>query len=250
MVELSIPSMGPVINTGRRGTMFWNFLLPNKLVTKYASDYNGAIEVRTEFGRPRVVVKGIPQSGGIVQDILKKGVDEFVKPKNFLLLGLGGGAILHEVRKRWPECKITAVDIDPVMIEVARKYFRVDEIENLEIVNDDAVGFVFNTSNDQMNKRSKKFYENTKLQNNEITKFDAILVDCYVGDQVPDKLESLEFLRNLQMLLSEGGKIVFNRIVSPKEAYLSTQNFIGKLGLVYDNVMTKKAYSNMLITVF
>lgn len=211
----------------------FNFIKFNHLMVKFESDYNDLIEVRTEFGRPRIVVKGIPQSGGIVQDILKKALDVFNNPMRFLLLGLGGGGILHEARKRWPRCEITAVEIDPVMIEIAEKYFKIGQIERLRIVNEDAVVYI-------NKKESEQKYKNTD--------FDAILVDCYVGNQVPVTLESEDFLRILKKCLSPNGRVVFNRIISPKESFLKTQAFIDKLYLIYDNVKSKRAYSNMIIS--
>jgi cyclopropane fatty-acyl-phospholipid synthase-like methyltransferase len=236
--------------------MFFNFLLPNKLVARYASDYSGTIEVRTEFGHPRVVVAKVPQSGGIVQDILKIGLDEFTNPLNFLLLGLGGGAILHEVRQRWRECKITAVEIDPVMIKVANKYFKMNRIENLEIVNQDAAEFVFNKANERMSNKTPapQSIRNTAEEqwNNEIItiqRYDAVLVDCYLGDQPPKELESETFLKNLRSLLSAGGKIAFNRIDSPKVSFIQTQKLVEKLKKMFTEVKNKKVYSNSIIIV-
>lgn len=211
-----------------------NFLSPNKLIAKYSSDFSGVVEVRSEFGRLRVWAGGIPQSGGIVQDILKKALNEFDNPERFLLLGIGGGAILHEVRRRWPDCEITAVEIDSVMIKIAEKYFGVGEIGRLKVVNADAVKFCT---------------RGTLASLQGFPLYDAILVDCYLGDRVPKELESEMFLQNLKKLLVTGGKIAFNRIISPKESYLATQRFIEKLEMIFDRVKTKKAYSNLIVAV-
>lgn len=210
--------------------MFIDYLFPNKLVASYKSDYNQKIEVRTEFGRPRVEVKGMPQSGGIVQDILKKGLDELDSPGNFLLLGLGGGAILHEVRRRWSDCEIIAVEIDPVMIQVARKHFKIKQINGLKVLNEDAWTFVVEKviSNDE--------------------KFDAILVDCYVGGDIPSKLEDVRFLEGLKKMMNENGQVVFNRF-NTNEVQIMNKKFIYKLMKVFNQVKSKNAYCNMLISV-
>src|SRR3989338_7700264 len=74
---------------------------------------------------------GLTQSGGIVEIIwkktLKKVKSEEGKVKSALILGLGGGTVAKLIRKNWPEAKITGVDIDPVMIELGKKYLHLDE---------------------------------------------------------------------------------------------------------------------------
>ena len=48
------------------------------------------------------------------------------KVKRILLLGLGGGAVTHLYRKVWPEVQIDAIELNPVHIQVCRKFFGVD----------------------------------------------------------------------------------------------------------------------------
>ncbi len=45
------------------------------------------------------------------------------RPKRVLIVGLGGGTIPTFLRKHFPETEIDVVDIDPVVVEVAREYF-------------------------------------------------------------------------------------------------------------------------------
>ncbi len=203
---------------------------PDLLVATFDSEINGQILIRTQFGRPRLTVAGVPQSGGIVQDILKKALNNFHQPQNFLLLGLGGGVILHEVHHRWPDCQITAVEIDPVMVTIAQNYFKVDQIPHLQIITQDAHHYV----------------ETMKHRNVE-TFFDSILVDCYVGDLVPPHLESPKFLRNLKHLVTPQGTIAFNRLNDKKNA-LKTQQFIKHLQTVFSQISFKPVYCNIIIT--
>ena len=204
---------------------------PNRLIETVQSEINGPIEIRTEFGRPRVIVNHIPQSGGIVQDILKKGLNEFQNPKNFLLLGVGGGAILHKISQRWPDCRITAVEIDPVMVQIANQYFQINQIPHLKIINQDAYDFI------------KLKTKNLKLK----TKYDAILVDCYIGDQIPPQLESYDFLQTLKTILSPNGIIVFNRLNNKSNA-LKTQKFIQTLQPLFPQISQKSIYCNIIVT--
>jgi spermidine synthase len=57
------------------------------------------------------------------------------EPRNMLMLGLGGGSMARFVHERMPEARVTVVEINPGVVTVARKYFRLpDEDERLRIV--------------------------------------------------------------------------------------------------------------------
>src|SRR5690606_20074881 len=103
---------------------------PHQVLETRSSQYSGQIQVIQEFGQPRIWAGGIPQTGGIVQSILKKHLTYMNNPNNLLLLGVGGGGILSEINKQFPECQITAVEIDPVMIDLAQKYFPLQRLTN------------------------------------------------------------------------------------------------------------------------
>lgn len=48
-------------------------------------------------------------------------------PRSILMLGLAGGTTLHTLRLLLPEVEITAVDIDPEIIELARRHMHLDD---------------------------------------------------------------------------------------------------------------------------
>ncbi len=208
---------------------FLQFFHPNLLIETIDSPLNGKIEVRLEFGKPRAWTGGIPQSGGIVTDILKKALNEFNRPKNLLLLGLGGGDILWQIHRRWPNCQITAVEIDPIMVNIAKKHFHIDRVPNLKVVTADASQFV----------QKAKSYQPT-------ANFDAILIDCYLGTQIPPQLESPKFLKNLSHILTPSGIITFNRLYA-KPTQPQTQKFIQTLKTIFPVVFTKPAYCNLIV---
>ncbi|MEM9237322.1 MAG: methyltransferase domain-containing protein [Verrucomicrobiota bacterium] len=49
-------------------------------------------------------------------------------PKELLMLGLAVGTAMRILRHLLPDCEFTAVDIDREVVELARKYMRLDEI--------------------------------------------------------------------------------------------------------------------------
>ncbi len=58
-----------------------------------------------------------------------------------LVLGLGGGAVVQQLQSLLPEAHITAIEIDPIHIQVAREWFGItDDMAN--IVEADAVAWL------------------------------------------------------------------------------------------------------------
>jgi spermidine synthase len=174
-----------------------DFLAGIKILEEVISPQNGKITVVRSlvFGK-YLQVGGLTQSGGIIKTIWTTSL-KAVRRKNrgiksCLILGLGGGSIVEVLRKLWPDVRITAVDIDPVMVELGKKHLELTEkLAKIEIA--DAYEFTQKTA-----KNSKKF--------------DLVCVDLYIGDEFPAKFESGEFLRVVKKILTKGGIVVFNRL--------------------------------------
>ena len=57
------------------------------------------------------------------------------KPRDVLMVGLGGGSMARFVHQRMPATRLAVVEINPGVVTVARKYFHLpEEDERLEIV--------------------------------------------------------------------------------------------------------------------
>ncbi len=157
------------------------------------SSFNGPISVYWDlaFGK-YIKANGLTQSGGIVKEIWKETLVRIKKSKskvkNCLILGLGGGSAAMLVQKCWPEAKITGVDIDPMMIELGKKYLGLDKI-GIEIKIEDAYGVV---------NRSREKYE-------------LIFVDVDNGYEFPEKFNDEKFIKNVKKVLNKNGAAIFNR---------------------------------------
>ena len=184
---------------------FSSLLSGTKILEERKSKYNGDIKVVKSLGYGTYIqVEGLTQSGGVVTDVWRTTLKKLrtKEIKNCLILGLGGGSAAKLVRKYWPETKITGVDIDPVMVDLGRKYLGLDE-QGVTILISDAKGVC--------NKLSEKR-----------KKFDLILVDLYVGDKVPEIFEENDFIKTISKLLPKDGIAVFNRLYQrswPSSAY-------------------------------
>jgi len=165
-----------------------------KILEEVISPINGKLTVIRDltFGT-YIHGGGITQSGGIAQLIWKKPLVRLqnFEIRNCLILGLGGGGIVRLIRKNWPKVKIVGVDIDPVIVDLGRKYLGLDK-EGVEIVIDDAYNFV-----------AKK---------PQLKSWDLVCVDIYLGQEYPRKFEERKFIEGVKKVLGKNGFAVFNRL--------------------------------------
>jgi spermidine synthase len=76
-----------------------------------------------------------------VWDLLALPALGLAKIERVLLLGLGGGAAVHLLREWCPQAHITAVELNPMHIRLARQYFGIRG-RDLTLVQGDARAFV------------------------------------------------------------------------------------------------------------
>lgn len=208
------------------------FSLINRPVFRLNSSFNGEIIVKEQFGQHTLYVNGIPQSGGIVRDIWRKGIKklpELGRAPRILLLGLGGGSVIFEIKKRWPKAGVTAIELDPEIIIVGRTYFGLDKLAGLEIINEDA----------------EKVIKKKKHQINK-SKFDLILVDIYIGKDQPLFTSEESFIEGLKRLLNEKGILVFNHLLD-KQGKEMLESHIIRLKKLFPRIETLDTASNELI---
>jgi spermidine synthase len=111
--------------------------------------------------------------------------------KNILFIGLGAGSSEKRMLQDFPDVRMHAVEIDPVVVDVAHDYFAVPRDEpRLEIDVGDGRRFLAD----------------------EDTRWDAIVIDAFFADAVPFHLVTREFVQLAQSRLSPGGVIVTNAI--------------------------------------
>lgn len=113
---------------------------------------------------------------------------------NVLMIGLGGGSTHRAYQLLFPEIHIDAVELDPVVMKVAKTYFGVRESRTLKFHEADGRVFL---------RRTKQ-------------KYDAILLDAYTstryGSFIPHHLATMEFFTLVRERLSPNGVVLFNVI--------------------------------------
>jgi spermidine synthase len=64
------------------------------------------------------------------------------KPKRILIVGLGGGSIPNFLHKYYPNTHIDVVDIDPLVVKVAKEYLGFREDKTLRVHVADGRAFI------------------------------------------------------------------------------------------------------------
>ena len=148
-------------------------------------------------------------------------VDSTKFAKDILILGLGTGTYAEESLKYFKVNKIEGVEIDQKIIDLAYKYFDLDE--RVITYTEDGRAFI---------NRSKD-------------KYDVIMVDAYQDISIPFSMSSLEFFTLIKEHLNHNGCLVVNmNMYSDKEGsindYLSST-----IKHVFPYVYTSKIGTNV-----
>lgn len=177
------------------------------------------VEVKSKFSHIRVRRKGTVRTLIFVLDSGEEAVEsqmDLTKPyelhytylrhmflsyvlrpeqEQVLIVGLGGGSMIHFLKRYDPKVHVDAVEIDPVVVKIAKNYFGVRSEKNVNIVTED--GF--------------KYLATTKSQ------YDVIYMDAFLKPShdtgttgVPLKLQTLRFYQSIQKKLKPGGLVVYN----------------------------------------
>lgn len=136
------------------------------------------------------------------------------KPQNVLVVGLGGGTIPGFLRKRFPDMRIDAVEIDPGVVEVARSHFGFREDARMHAYVSDGRQFI---------ERSGRLY-------------DIIFLDAFGTDSVPYQLVTREFLAGVRRALTPRGAVIGN--VWGRDSNPLYDSMLRTYQAVYDEVST------------
>jgi spermidine synthase len=120
-----------------------------------------------------------------------------------LVLGMGLGSVVDLLGKNNSIQRITAVDADSVILELAKKYLKPARSANLEFVCADAADF---------------------LDDNR-EKFEMILVDLFVDDKTPVGFMQEPFLLNLKNTLAPNGLLLFSKLNTSRADMVENAQF-------------------------
>ncbi|MFB6070237.1 MAG: spermidine synthase [Halanaeroarchaeum sp.] len=158
------------------------------------------LEVVDDGGVRTLYLDGMPQSAtyvdgrqGYVFDYSRYlHVPMLVQDDVDRVLFVGGGGFTAPQRfvAEYPNVTVDVVEIDPVVIETAKRYFGLEESERLHVYRGDG----------------REFLETTTRT------YDLIVLDAYRADKVPFHLTTVEFMTLASDRLDEDGMLVANVI--------------------------------------
>jgi spermidine synthase len=117
------------------------------------------------------------------------------QPVQVLIIGLGGGAMVHFLKHYDPQVRVDAVEIDPAVVKIADEYFECRTGGNLNIITADGI----------------KYLETTEAR------YDVIYLDAFLKPTsdtdvagAPLRMKTQEFYKMMQSKLRPAGVVVFN----------------------------------------
>ena len=112
--------------------------------------------------------------------------------RNVLFVGLGGASAPKQFWQDFPRLDLQVAELDPVVVDVARRYFEMPDDPRLAVAVEDGRRYL--AKNDR--------------------RYDVIAIDAYFSDSIPFHLTTREFVDLLRQRLAPGGVVVANVIGS------------------------------------
>jgi len=113
----------------------------------------------------------------------------FSEPRRMLLLGLGGGGLVHCLGRYYPESSIQVVELRQAVIDIAYDWFDLPRQDNLQVINDDAMHYLAGLRQDSC---------------------DIIFSDLYEAGGMSACQAQQDFIFSCYRVLSESGCLVLN----------------------------------------
>jgi len=121
------------------------------------------------------------------------------KHERILIVGLGGGGMVRFANHALPDAQVDAIEIDPVVVEVAQRFFGTAPGPRTSIFTEDAFDFLARPHEP----------------------YDVIYMDAFLRptedselEEIPARLRTSAFLHQLSGHLEPGGLIAFNFVLS------------------------------------
>jgi len=132
-------------------------------------------------------------------------------PRRILILGLGGGTLPSAFQRLFPAAAIDAVEIDPAVVRVARRYFAFDPGAATRVFEEDGRVFV-------------------KRMQRTNTTYDLIVLDAFDHEYIPEHMLTREFLLEVRSLLGERGVLAANTFSVSKLYHYESATYFSVFG--------------------
>lgn len=164
-------------------------------VAEHTSQHNEHLKIVLHRGRYKLITDGAIYSFGDLYTNYRRSFDRLkwdtIDPQSCLILGLGLASIPDMLVTRYGrDMDFTAVEIDDVVTRLAFDYVLHPKKIRVQVYSADAADFL-------------EWHEG---------QYDLICTDVFVGDAIPEELETIEALTSMRNLLSPQGILLYNRL--------------------------------------
>jgi spermidine synthase len=121
------------------------------------------------------------------------------RPKRILIIGLGGGSLAKYCHRHLPATRITAVEIDPVVIALRSQFLVPPDDDRLTVIQADGADHV-------------------ALMADRGEQSNAILVDAYDHTGIANAVVERSFVENTRQILGTNGVFVMNLVAESEDA--------------------------------
>lgn len=136
-------------------------------------------------------------------------------PKRILIVGLGGGTLVHTYSTLFPQANIIIAEIDVAVVKVAHTYFDFTATNKISVAEEDGRLYV---------KRAGLRGE----------KFDLVILDAFNGDYIPEHLMTAEFFEEVKKLLGDSGMVVANTFSGSRLYSAESQTYAKVFGKFFN----------------
>ena len=123
-------------------------------------------------------------------DLFHLGIAYNPRARDVLFVGLGAGSSEKRLWRDFPRLRLHAVELDPVVVDVAYRYFALPRDPRLTVEVGDGRSFLAGSQR----------------------RWDVIVIDAFFADAIPAHLVTQEFLELVRSRLAPGGVVVTNAI--------------------------------------
>ncbi len=194
-------------------------------VEERKSEVSGKIEILYTNGRYVLDTAHVNYSFGGLHRVFQVAFSRLrIKKreiKNALILGFGGGSVASILRDEYKkDIKITGIEKDEVVIELAKKYFNAGSYNGLSLHCEDAYDFVRLCTE----------------------KFDLIAMDVFVDIDIPDKFSDDVFLAAVNNCLSDRGILFYNLVIYNEKIRDKGANLYKQMNRLMGNVEWNRVF--------
>ena len=164
-------------------------------IEKISSDISGPLEVSLHKGEWKLSTENAVYSFGKRYTSYALAFhqlqDKIQTVESILILGSGIGSVARLLENQPQLRHITVIDIDPVMIDLAQKYWPDTLLDKTIFICADAEEWVQNTAD---------------------LRYNLVIADLFIDDVTPAVFETASFLTALKNLISSNGMLLLSRI--------------------------------------